>query len=106
MEVDKKKARYYYELAAMGGEVDARYNLGVIELQAGNYNKARKHFMIAVRDGGSNSLGAIKMMYRKGDATKNEYTKALESYQVYLDEIKSDQRNKAAAAHENCKYFE
>ena len=28
VEVDKKKAKYYYELAAMNGDVQARYNLG------------------------------------------------------------------------------
>ena len=32
--------------------------------------------------------------------------KALVSYQEYLDEIKSDQRDKAAAADEDFKYIE
>ena len=29
--IDKKKAKHYYELAAMGGSVKSRNNLGVIE---------------------------------------------------------------------------
>ena len=33
----------------MGGEAIARYNLGLIEKRAGNYDRALKHFMIAAR---------------------------------------------------------
>lgn len=43
MEVDKKKARYYYELAAIGGDANARHNLGCIE--GADYDRALKHFM-------------------------------------------------------------
>ena len=39
-----------------------------------------------------------------GDATKDDYTKALRSYQAYLVEIKSAQRDQATAADENYKY--
>ena len=48
LERDKKMARHYYELAAMEGNVTARHNLGVSEENAGNYDKALKHYMIAV----------------------------------------------------------
>ena len=44
-------ARHYFELAAMDGEVAARYNLGVTEENACNYDRALKHYMIAVRSG-------------------------------------------------------
>ena len=32
---DVKKERHYYELAAIGGDVSARYNLGHMDLVAG-----------------------------------------------------------------------
>ena len=48
----------------------------------------------------------IKDMYMDGDATKDDYANALRSYQAYLDEIKSDQRDKAAAAKDIYKYYE
>lgn len=35
----------------------------------------------------------------------NDYKKALQSYQEYLSEIKSPQRDKAAAARENYRYY-
>jgi tetratricopeptide (TPR) repeat protein len=106
VEVDEKKAEHYAELAAIEGESKARYNLGVVELHADNYNRALKHFMIAARDGYSNSLEGIKLMYENGDATKDDYSKALRSYQAYLDDIKSDQRDEAAAFNDEYKYCE
>ena len=39
-----------------------------------------------------------------GHATKDDYAKALRAYQAYLAEIKSDQRDKAAAASADYRY--
>ena len=105
LEIDKKKATYYYELAAIGGCVQARHNLGCSEGMAGNTERALKHYRISVGGGHSKSLGVIKQMYTKGDATKDDYTKALQSYQKYLSEIKSTQRDTAAAVFEDCRYY-
>ena len=97
VEVDEKKAIHYYELAAMKGDVVARSNLGNKELKAGDLDRALKHYVIAVRDGYSKSLDTIKQLYSNGHATKEDYTKALRLYQEYLGEIKSGQRDEAAA---------
>jgi len=97
IEVDKTKAVYYYELAAMRGNVYARHNLGNSEMRAGNIDRVLRHYMIAVRDGYTKSLNSIKELYTAGHATKDDYMKALQSYQEYLSEIKSPQRDKAAA---------
>jgi len=105
VEVDMKKAVYYYELAAMGGSVNARHNLGYMEGRAGNTERALKHYMIAVRDGYVKSLELIKAFYTNGHATKDDYTRALKVYQEYLGEIKSAQRDKAAAADDQFRYF-
>jgi len=105
VDVDKKKAKHYYELAAMGGDVSARHNLGCLEARAGNMDRALKHFMIAARDGHADSLGVIKIIYSKGYATKDDYMNALRSYQAYLDEIKSDQRDKAAVFSDSYRYY-
>jgi TPR repeat protein len=88
----------------MGNEV-ARYNLGVNEENAGNFDRARKHYIIAARGGNSESLEAVKDLYSMGYATKEDYTKALQLYQVYLGEIKSTQRDKVAAADEENRYY-
>ena len=44
-------------------------------------------------------------MFKTGVATKDDYTQALRAYQAYLGEIKSVQRNEAAAADEEFKYY-
>ena len=107
MERDEKKANYYYELAAMGGDTDARHNLGVYEYNKGNMKRTLRHYMIAAGGGEKESLGAIQEMFKTGVATKEDYTKALRAYQAYLGEIKSSQRNEAAAAYsEEYKYYE
>ena len=95
--VDKKKAIRYYELSAMSGDVKARHNLGVIEVEAGNMNRALKHYMIAVKDGDDDSLKQIQLLYSNGHVTKDDYTIALQLYQEYLGEIKSEQRDNAAS---------
>ena len=62
--------------------------------------------MIAVKGGNSNSVKRVQEIFMDGKATKDEYSKAFKSYQAYLNEIKSDQRDKAAAAKEKYKYIE
>jgi len=79
--------------------------LGAKEYNAGNYDNALKHFMIAVRGGHTRSVKVIQQLYMNGHATKDHYTNALQSHQAYLDEIKSDQRDKAAACNDEYKYY-
>jgi len=95
VEVDKKKAVQYYEQGAMKGDVRARYNLGVHEQK--DIVRAIKHWLIATRCGLNRSLKKIQQLYSNGNATKDDYTAALQAYQVYLGEIKSSQRDEAAS---------
>ena len=105
VEVDKKKAKHYFELAAMMGDEKARYNLGTIEENVGNKIRALKHYIIAARGGNSESLEAVKDLYSLDLATKEDYTKALCTYQEYLGEVKSLQRDKVAATGERHRYY-
>jgi len=102
VEIDERKIRYYWTLAAIGGDVESRHNLGAIEINAGN---AVKHFMIAAGVGYKASLSAIQEMFKNGEATKDDYAKALRAYQSNLIEIKSAQRDEAAAANDCYKYY-
>lgn len=84
VERDKKKATHYYELAAMGGDVDARHNIGNAEGRKGNMDRALKHFMISVEFGLHESLDTVRQMYKDGQATKEDYTQSLRAYQACL----------------------
>ena len=60
---DLKKAKHYLELAVMGGDMVARHNLGILEMNAGNWNRAVKHWMISAEAGDNLSLKAIRECY-------------------------------------------
>jgi TPR repeat protein len=100
-----KKAKQYWELAVIGRNTSGRFNLGVEEMKDGNPNRALKRFMIAVEEGHHESLKLIQEIYKAGLVTKDDYGKALQAYQAYVEEIRSDQRDKAAAHSEHCKYM-
>ena len=105
VEMDEQKGERYFELAAMRGVDLARHNLGCTEEELGNVQRAMKHWMIAVESGSKKSLDRVQMLFVNGHATKDDYSKALRAYQSYLEEIRSDQRDKAAAASVRFKYI-
>ena len=104
VERDMNQAKHYWELAAIGGDAGSMYNLGILEERAGNMSRALKHHMIAAGCGYKNSLKEIREFYVNGYATKDDYTKALRANQKYVDGIKSDQRDEAAAFDDEYRY--
>ena len=92
---DRKKAKYYYELGAMGGSVISRHNLGHIEKDE-DVKRAMKHWMIAAGAGYDLSLAAIRECFVNGHATKADFERALRAHKESKDEEKSDQREAAA----------
>ena len=96
--VDKKKANHYYELAAMGGDVCARHNLGCKEYNASNYQRAYKHYMIAAQSGYNVSLDEVKEGFMRGFVAKDEYEQTLRIYQKRVDAETSDTRSEALFA--------
>ena len=101
VDINTKKAKQYYELAAMNGDITARHNLGGLEYNAGSHHRAFKHFVISARAGDKLSLDTVKGGYTGGLVTKEEYANTLRGYQQSQDEMKSEARDKALAAHNN-----
>jgi hypothetical protein len=97
VEVDKQKARQYYEIAAINGSVHARHNISNVEGQAGNYHRAYKHCILAARAGFKPSLDEVKYGYTVGYVAKDEYANTLRAYQKSVDEMKSEARDKVEA---------
>ena len=91
--MNKKKGKHFYELAAMNGSVNARYNLGCVEMEAGNHSRACKHFILAAKAGLKLSLDNVKTCFLKGIVTKEEYANTLRAYQRRHDEMKSGDRD-------------
>jgi TPR repeat protein len=76
-----------------------------VEGAIGNYDRALKHFTLGAGNGDSVSLNRIQQMVMMGHASKDDYAEALRLYQVHLDRIRSDERDEAAAATEEWKYY-
>jgi len=80
----------------MGGCAVSRHNLGSVESGDGNRDRALKHWMIVARAGCRESLDCVKEGYVKGHVTKEDFAKSLRAHQKSVDEMKSENRDKAA----------
>ena len=81
----------------MKGNAAARHHLGVFEIDVRrDMNRAFKHFMIAAKDGYSDSMQNTQRGYSLGHVTKEELEETLRAHQKSLDEMKSEQRDRAA----------
>ncbi len=98
VEKDMKKFIHHSEQAAIGGHPDARFNLGLVELSNGRFERARKHFIIAANLGDHDSLKNLRALYAKGHASKEDYASALRAYQAALEAAKSADKEKADKA--------
>ena len=88
----------YYECAAMKGEVEVRYNLGVLEFNEYNDGRAMKHWMIAAAAGHDDALKQLRSYgFMEGHVTKEEYEKALRAHKDSQDAMDSNLWSKAAA---------
>ena len=95
VEKDEKKKVYHLEQAAIGGHPKARHNLGYIEAENGQDDRAVKHFIIAAKLGVEKSLENVKGLYKAGYVSKEDFTAALRGYQAAIAAEKSPQREEA-----------
>jgi len=97
VEQDAEKARHHFEIAAMRGHENARHGLGGIEEGMGNNRLAMHHVMYAARCGYVDSLKCVRLAYKDGDVTKEEYAATLRAYKESYDEMESVHRAASAA---------
>jgi hypothetical protein len=102
---DEFKAKHYFEKAAMAGCTDSRFNLGCIDANAGSLDRAIKHWMIAATCGEIQAVNKIKKAMTDGDATRDHYAQALRGYTEYLKDVRSNERDRAAAYSDDYKYL-
>ena len=96
VEKDEKKELHHTEQAAIRGHPVARYNLGWIEEKRGRMDRAVKHWIMAAKLGYDKSLESLKVLYKDGDASKEDFAAALRGHQAAIDATKSPQREEAA----------
>ncbi len=99
VDINKKKARHFYELAAIMGELSARGMLAGYEFESGNVTLAIKHVTISARAGHTASMDTLRNMKRvgglMGHVTNDEYELTLRGYNQRQNESKSEERDKA-----------
>ncbi|EJK64905.1 hypothetical protein THAOC_14309 [Thalassiosira oceanica] len=95
VEKDMANAFRHFEAAATCGLASARYNLGSMEYNDGNYDLALQNYLISAKLGDDPSLNCIKKMFMAGLATKDDYAAALRGYQIAIQEMSSPDRDQA-----------
>ena len=70
-----------------------------MELDGGNHHRAYKHFILSARAGDKDSLDTVKKGFVRGIVTKDEYASTIRAYHQRVNEMKSDDRDKAEAAY-------
>ena len=94
-EKDKEKYIHHLKEAAIGGHPDARYNLGCVEWNNGDKERAVKHYIIAAAQGEDGSIKALMKMFKGGFLEKEILAAALRAHQAAVDATKSPQRDAA-----------
>jgi TPR repeat protein len=61
-----KKAKFHFEAAAMAGHNGARNNLGCLEYNSGNKERAMKHLTIGASAGDYYSMHELGSFFEKG----------------------------------------
>ena len=77
----------------------ARNNLGKLEWNAGNIDRAVKHWMISAGAGYDKPLKEIREGYMKGYVRKEDFERTLRANKEANDEMKSYQRDAWVAYH-------
>ena len=96
VEKDEKKRVHHLEQAAIGGHPSARHNLGYMEAENGQCDRAVKHFIIAAKLGHDKSLKTVKNLHGGGYVSKDDFAAALRGHKAAIDATKSPQREQAA----------
>jgi hypothetical protein len=92
-------------MGAIAGCIDSRLNLGFMDANTGSFDRAIKHWLIGASCGDIRAVNCIKKAMTGGNATRDDYARALRGYTQYLDEVRSYQRDRAAAYSDENKYL-
>ena len=92
---DLKKAKFYNEAAAMAGFEEARNNIGTMEAQSGNMERAVKHWMISASAGCYQSMKNMLIASEDGLVSRESIDSTLTAYNNSCKEMRSEGRDAA-----------
>ena len=96
VEKDEKKQVYHAEEASIGGHPDARFNLARYETHnKDRKDRALKHLIICANFGHNESIKMLRVFYKDGLVSKDDFASALRAHKAAVDETKSPERDVA-----------
>jgi len=94
---DLKKAKFHLEAAAMAGHELARSNLGIIEFQSRNMERAVKHWTIAASTGNYIAMHELRAFFERDGGNyyvgRDTIDSVLKAYNNSCAEMKSEARD-------------
>jgi hypothetical protein len=90
---DLTKAKFHYESAAIAGHEVARCNIGVIEAQSENNERAIKHWKIAASAGNHTAMNNMLFAFYEGLVSRDEIDSTLAAYNNSCGEKRSEARD-------------
>jgi TPR repeat protein len=88
-----KKKKFHLEAAAMLGHELARFNLGLMESESGNMERAIKHWVIAAASGCSDSMHELITNFGLGHISRELIDSTLTAYNTSCAEMRSEARD-------------
>ena len=82
----------------MAGHEVARYNLGCIEHNSGNMERAVKHWTIAASAGDFGAMHQLIIEFKKGHVKRESIYSTLAAYNISCAEMRSKARDAAIEA--------
>jgi tetratricopeptide (TPR) repeat protein len=92
-EGDLKKAKFHYEAAAMAGHELARSDLGILESNSGNTERAIKHWIIAASAGEYQAMHILIKEFEGGFVGRDVIDAILIAYNNACAEMRSEARD-------------
>ena len=88
-----KKAKFHLEAGAMAGDKFARFHLGGLEGEAGNWERAIKHWTIAASAGEHGAMHHLITFFKKGVMNRESIDSTLTAYNNSCKEMRSEARD-------------
>ena len=89
---------YHLEEAAIAGHPEARFNLACCEEDEDRTDRAVKHFIIAANLGLDEAINVLKVAYKGGIISNEDFAAALRAHHAAVNAMKSPQREAAEIA--------
>jgi hypothetical protein len=88
-----KKAKFNFEAGAMAGHEVARFNVGCIEFESGNIERALKHWTIGASAGCFSAMHQLRTFFEQGYVSRESIDSTLVAYNNSCAEVRSEARD-------------